>query len=286
MPHLNCLMRKLVCMAFAACGLLATEAFAQTFTMLDSFCPQPSPGCSDDGVYPTGGLIQGIDGSLYGTASGGGAYNFGTVFKMTPSGTLNTLHNFCAHGRPCADGEGPMAGLVQVANGDLYGTTQIGGTGCTYGCGTVFKITPSGELTTLYAFCSESGCSDGAAPSAALVQGADGYLYGTTAGGGVNNSAVCFQISGTTGCGTAFRIGLDGSFKTLYTFCSQSGCIDGAQPYGKLVQGTDGYFYGATQLGGASPYGGTIFKMTRDRGADHAVQLLFAGRVRGRFEPH
>jgi uncharacterized repeat protein (TIGR03803 family) len=258
----NCLLGKLLCMAFAVCGLLATAAFAQTYTMLDSFCLQSAPGCSADGAYPAGGLVQGIDGNLYGTASEGGTYNFGTLFKMTPSGVLSTLYNFCPHGRPCADGESPAAGLVQVANGDFYGTTQIGGAGCTYGCGTVFKITHDGQLTTLHQFCLESGCVDGAAPSAALVQGADGYLYGTTAGGGVNNSAVCFQVSGTTGCGTAFKIGLDGSFKTLYTFCSQSGCEDGAQPYAALVQATDGYFYGTTELGGASSYNGTVFRMT------------------------
>lgn len=258
----NCYLWKL-CMAFVLFGLLATEAFAQTFTMLDSFCPQPGPGCADDGVYPMGGLVWGSDGNMYGTANAGGTNNFGTVFKMTPSGVLSTLYSFCSQGRPCADGEGPAAGLARVANGDFYGTTQMGGgPGCTYGCGTVFKITPDGQLTTLHQFCSEGGCADGAAPSAALVQGADGYLYGTTAGGGINNGAVCLQVSGTTGCGTVFRMGLDGSFKTLYTFCTQSGCQDGAQPYAKLVQGAGGYFYGTTELGGASSYGGTVFRMT------------------------
>jgi uncharacterized repeat protein (TIGR03803 family) len=125
-----------------------TVATAQTFTSLHSF-----DGTDGD---PYAGLVQGTDGNLYGTTQIGGAdtkrcgiLGCGTVFKITPSGTLTTLHSFDG-----ADGESPDAGLVQATNGNFYGTTEYGGANHYYG--TVFKITPSGTLTTLYSFCSQT----------------------------------------------------------------------------------------------------------------------------------
>jgi len=211
-----------------------------------------------DGSHPNA-VVQASDGNFYGTAWTGGAssacssYGCGTVFKITAGGTLTTLHSFAAG----SDGSGPLSWLVQASNGNLYGTTRTPphGEGGAYGYGTVFEITPSGKLTTLHSF----DGTDGAYPYAGLVQATDGNLYGTTTNGGANN--IC-----TSGCGTIFKITLAGAFTTLYSFCSQPHCADGAGPYG-LVQATDGNFYGATAGGGASSACGTegcgtVFKIT------------------------
>jgi uncharacterized repeat protein (TIGR03803 family) len=158
-------------------------------TTLHSFCSQS--GCTD-GENPFAGLIQGVDGNLYGTTFGGGtAKGFGTVFKITPSGTLTTLHSFCTQSG-CPDGQFPQTGLVQATNGNLYGTTISGGA---YGDGTIFKITTSGTLTTLYNVCSQSGCPDGQYPGGGLVQDTNGNLYGTTADGGANGEGTIFSLS-------------------------------------------------------------------------------------------
>ncbi|MGA3039240.1 MAG: choice-of-anchor tandem repeat GloVer-containing protein [Bryobacteraceae bacterium] len=216
-----------------------------TLTTLYSFCAQS--GCTD-GEFPYAGLVQATNGDFYGTTQGGGSNgNGGTVFRITPGGTLTTLHRFCAKSG-CTDGEVPYAGLVQATDGDLYGTTLEGGSSSNGG--TVFKITPSGTLTTLYSFCPQSGCMDGEAPYAGLVQAADGDLYGTTSDGGANGNG-----------GTIFKITTSGTLTTLYSFCSQSECTDGAVPYAGLVQATDGDLYGTTYAGGTNDYG-TIFRIT------------------------
>ena len=199
-----------------------------------------------DGAYPYAGLVQATNGDLYGTTSLGGADNFGTVFKITPSGTLITLHSFGFAGYP-TDGAFPEAGLIQATNGNLYGTTSQGAAN---DHGTVFKITPSGKLTTLYNFCSQSNCTDGANPYAELVQATNGDLYGTTVdGGGANNF------------GTVFKITPSGKLTTLYNFCSQSNCTDGAKPYAGLVQATNGDLYGTTYEDGAHNFG-TVFRLS------------------------
>jgi uncharacterized repeat protein (TIGR03803 family) len=125
---------------------------------------------------------------------------------LTQTATLTTLYSFV--GAP-TDGASPQAGLVQTTKGDVYGTTEAGGkNGAAPGDGTVFKITAGGKETPIYSFCSQSGCADGAAPTAGLIQATDGDLYGTTVQGGAN------------GVGTVFKITLDGKLKTLWTFCS------------------------------------------------------------------
>jgi uncharacterized repeat protein (TIGR03803 family) len=98
----------------------------------------------------------------------------------------------------------------------------------TNGGGMVFKITPDGTLTTLYSFCSQAGCTDGANPYGGLVQGTNGDFYGTTQSGGAGNY------------GTIFKITPRGTLTTLHSFCAQSGCADGEYPYGSLVQATNG----------------------------------------------
>jgi uncharacterized repeat protein (TIGR03803 family) len=210
-----------------------------------------------DGAYPYAGLVQATDGNLYGTTEGGGdiGAGTGTVFKITPSGTLTTLHSFNGN-----DGSYVFAGLIQANDGNFYGTTYAGGpnnAACYFGsCGTVFKITPSGTLTTLYSFCSQSGCTDGSSPYAELVQATNGNLYGTTYQGGANNA------------GTVFQITPSGTLTTLYSFCSQSACADGKYTYAGLVQATNGVFYGSTYEGGTSdtctpaPGCGTLFSLS------------------------
>jgi uncharacterized repeat protein (TIGR03803 family) len=243
----------------AAMTFLGSFAQAQTPTTLHLFD-------GTDGFLNLSGasLIQGPNGDLYGTTSYAGSHGGGTVFRITTSGTLKTLYNFCSQ-PACADGGTPVAGLVLASNGDFYGTTEWGGA---YGQGSVFKITPAGALTTLYSFCGVSStgpgelpCLDGRNPQNALIQAADGNLYGTTNGGGLGT----FSTSNSTG-GTVFRITPAGALTTLYSFCSQTNCADGTSPAG-LVQGNDGNFYGTTEWGGlASPYTnespGTIFKIT------------------------
>ncbi len=252
-----------------------------TLTTLHSFD-------NTDGANPDAGLIQATNGDFYGTTPGGGTNGEGTVFRITASGTLTTLYNFCSQTN-CTDGESPREGLVQATNGAFYGTTIFGGA---YDSGTVFKITASGALTTLYSFC---GCGDGAYPAAVLIQAANGDFYGTTSSGGTDGDGTVFKMTaagtlttlhsfgvtdganpdagltqatngdfygttpggGANGDGTVFRITASGTLTTLHSFFN----TDGANPYAGLVEATDGNFYGTTELGGANAYG-TIFKVT------------------------
>ncbi len=218
-------------------------------TSLYSFCAQP--GCADGG-NPYAGLVQGSDGNFYGTTFGRGANGYGTVFKITPAGALTSLHSFTG-----ADGQYPYAGLVQATDGDLYGTTPEGGAGAYHLGGTVFKVTPSGTLTTLYNFCSLPACADGDSAHAVLVQATDGNFYGTTGGGG----AYC---TANSGCGTAFKMTPSGSLTTLHSFDGS----DGKGTSAGLVQATDGNFYGTTAYGAnpACTAGlggcGTVFRLS------------------------
>ena len=222
-------------------------------TTLHSFCSQAN--CTDGAGWP-GALVQGADGNFYGTTSSGGAYGYGTVFKISPYGRLVSLKSFC-HQATCPDGVSPRAGLVAASDGSFYGITELGGTGLPscwqspsyYGCGTIFKITPKGLLTTLYSFCVQSGCPDGSSPSGRLIEATDENFYGTTGSGGA------------FGNGTVFKIAPGGKWTALYSFCSQTACTDGSNPQGGLTQATDGNLYGTTVGGGAYGYG-TIFEIT------------------------
>jgi uncharacterized repeat protein (TIGR03803 family) len=192
-----------------------------------------------DGSGPYAGLVQGADGNFYGATAGGGNGSVGTVFQITSSGSLTTLHSFTY----AVDGASPVASLIQGADGNFYGTTGDGGIGG-QGQGTVFQITTSGSLTTLYSF---TGGKDGGKPKSGVIQGADGNFYGTT------------YIGGSYGAGTVFRITTSGSLSTLYSFTDDAANDgDGAYPVG-LVQGTDGKFYGTTAGGGDGGGVGTVF---------------------------
>ncbi len=221
-----------------------------TLTTLYRFCREAT-SCPD-GARPEG-LVLAADGSFYGMTALGGITSFpnclgtegvegcGTIFKTTPQGRVTTLHKF-----GWTDGGYPAAGLVEAADGNFYGTTGAGGS---YGNGTVLAMTPGGKMTSLYSFCAQTNCVDGDDPQAGLVLGTDGDLYGTTALGGTGNR------------GTIFKITPRGTLTTLYSFCSEANCADGESPFGALILGTDGNFYGITDYGGAYN-SGTIFKIT------------------------
>jgi uncharacterized repeat protein (TIGR03803 family) len=257
---------KTAVLVFALCAMTAIVARAQTLTTLTSFD-------STDGSKPFASLIKGSDGNFYGTTPTGGANGSGTVFKLTPEGTLTTLYNFCSQTN-CTDGSDPQGLLVQASNGNFYGTTYLGGTQCisgnnaNSGCGTVFEISSSGTFTSVYSFCSDvvAGlCNDGLQPIGGLVQATDGNFYGTTAYGG-NNAADnnCFCGGG----GVVFKLTPAGDLTTLYTFCSVTNsagfCLDGDGPEASLVRGANGKFYGTTDGGGTGVgnNSGTIFEIS------------------------
>ena len=177
----NLSLTKMACAVFVFCAVIAISLHATTtFTSLLSFD-------GTNGEDPDAGLVQGFNGNFYGTTYYGGAKDYGTVFEITPGGTLTTLHSF-----ENSDGASPNAGLVQATNGNLYGTTVYGGSDkCPSGCGTVFEITAAGKLTTLFSFDS----TDGAYPYAGLVQATNGNFYGATLQGGATSDGTVFSLS-------------------------------------------------------------------------------------------
>ena len=200
-----------------------------------------------DGYTPYAGLALGTDGNFYGTTTSGGdscsgEYTCGTVFRITPGGTLTTLHDF-----DDSDGAEPLGVLVLGTNGNFYGTTIQGGAA---GYGTVFEITPKGTLTTVVDFNPDGGGPFGGGPEAGLALGSDGNFYGTSLYSGC-----------AIGCGTVFETTPDGVFTNLHTFSGP----DGLNPTGGLFQSTGGTFYGTTHEGGRSNncrYGcGTLFSL-------------------------
>lgn len=237
------------------CGTLYKVTPSGTLTVLHNFCSQSN--CSD-GFFPQAGLTQATDGSLYGATAGTHdpitlTVKGGTIFKITFGGTLTTLYRFCPSGSNCTNGSEPTGGVIQASDGNFYGTTFRGGTSSNcpssaLGCGTVFKITPQGSLTTLYSFCSQAGCADGSLPIAGLVQGSDGNLYGTTSSGGTG-CAINQRL-----CGTIFKITPGGTFTSLHSFTNAD---DTGNPFAALIEGVDGNFYGT-----ASGPPGTVFRMS------------------------
>lgn len=200
-------------------------------TLLHSF------GSNPDGADPYGALIGGAPGTGYGTTQyGGNAGGFGTVFKLDATGAT-VMYSFA--GTP--DGEDPKAGLARDAFGNLYGTTEFGGTAG--GFGTVFKLSPNGKLTLLHSF---AGTPDGEDPFVGLVGDSAGNGYGTTRYGGTAG-----------GFGTVFKIDRTGRFSLLYSF---AGNPDGENPLAPVVLDSAGNLYGTTYYGGQFGYG-TAFKL-------------------------
>jgi uncharacterized repeat protein (TIGR03803 family) len=196
-----------------------------------------------NGANPDDPLLLGTDGNFYGTTSYGGTINGvyngnGVVFKVTPQGKYTPIYVFCAQ-QACLDGGQPSAGLVQGTDGNFYGTTLCCGTHLysDYFGGTIFKLTPSGQYTVLYDFCSQPNCADGGNAVAGLTLGTDGNFYGTTQVGGANGNGVIFQITP------------EGQYTVLHSF----DFTDGNAPEAPLTQGTDGILYGQTYDGGTGP---------------------------------
>jgi uncharacterized repeat protein (TIGR03803 family) len=203
------------------CGMVFGISTAGREAMLYSF------GVGADGAGPYAGLVLDAEGTLYGTTQYGGTYGAGTVFMLDKNRKETVLYSFSGG----ADGRLPLLGyLVHDTKGNLYGTTQFGGT---YGAGTVFEVDKAHTETVLYSF---SGGTDGAYPYAGLVRDAGGNLYGTTNQGGAS------------GYGTVFKVDKTGKETLLHTFTGIGG--DGAYPFDDLVRGTNGNLYGTTFSGG------------------------------------
>jgi uncharacterized repeat protein (TIGR03803 family) len=256
------LMRRSVMLVILFCAVLLGAAWAQTESLLYSFCAQK--GCTD-GADPTGGLVFDRNGNLYGTTAYGGTHDYcgqygdtscGAVFKLSPKGKETVLYSFCAQTN-CTDGEYPAAGVVFDQKGNLYGTTVYGGA---HGNGVVFKLTPEGQETILHSFCARNGCTDGGLPYAGLILDQKGNLYGATLEGGSYNDNVCSGY----GCGVVFKLTPEGKYAVLYSFCAESNCTDGAFPYAGLIFDQNGNLYGTTLRGGAHGNGfdGVVFKLT------------------------
>jgi uncharacterized repeat protein (TIGR03803 family) len=199
-----------------------------------------------DGQYPEGRLLQAPDGSLIGTTYAGGDFGYGTVYSVTTDGNYQILHSFSG-----TDGDSLYEGVVFGADGNLYGTTpqgslSVGGVSSNFG-GSIFQLTPQGQFTTLKYFAG-NGQPGGGQPGT-LVDGGDGYFYGTNTYGGATVS----------GAGTVFRIAPDGSFAVLHAF---DGTTEGLYPGQALTHAGDGNFYGTLQYGPNSAAAGAIFRMT------------------------
>jgi uncharacterized repeat protein (TIGR03803 family) len=195
-----------------------------------------------DGMVPEQGLIADSEGNMYGTTFQGGANGSGTVFKLSSNGTITTLYSFGTFGG--GDGFYPYGGtLIRDSAGNLYGTTEYGGSIQTFG-GTLFKVDPNGVETVLHDF---GGTRDGAQPRGTLVLDGAGTLYGTTAAGGAFNFGTVYQVDSSSGAETI-----------LYSFTGSGG--DGAEGSAGLVRDNAGNLYGLTGSGG-SHYLGTAFKL-------------------------
>jgi uncharacterized repeat protein (TIGR03803 family) len=244
----------------AACvvGMLAVQSTqAQTYKVLRSFG-------GPKGQFPNGaGVIRDTEGNLYGTTYRGGTSNQGVVFKLSPTGKETVLYNFTGD----ADGGEPLGGVIRDANGNLYGTTSRGGNlKCPFGngpgCGTVFKLDPTGKETVLYIFEARTG----SVPIAGVIQDAQGNLYGTTSQGGAH------------GAGVVFKLSTIGKETPLHSF---AGGTDGSEPRAGLIRDAEGNLYGTTFMGGdpacSSGLGcGTVFKLSRT-GKESVLYSFTAG---------
>jgi uncharacterized repeat protein (TIGR03803 family) len=233
-----------------------TESILYTFT-----------GGSDGGA-PVGGMIRDSSGNLYGTTSSGGGSNVGTVFELVPNGsggyTESILHDFTGS----SDGANPVGRLLMDSGGNLYGTTEFGGSNNT---GTVFKLSPSAGGYTESILYSFAGGSDAANPVAGLAIDGTGNLYGTTAyggsGGGISSPSY----------GTVFELASNGTGgyteSVLYRF---TGGSDGANPFGALIMDSAGNLYGTTQYGGGSQNEGAVFKLAPNGSGEYTESVVYS----------
>jgi uncharacterized repeat protein (TIGR03803 family) len=210
---------------------------AGEFKVLHSFC---SLSNCDDGDFPLS-PIQGQDGNFYGTTVRGGTQGVGVIYKLTPDGSYEVLHDFCTVPAASCPAGGVVQPLVQDAKGNFFGITSFGGS---HSFGTVFEFTSEHQLEVLYSF---DPHVDGGDPGAGLALASDGNLYGA-------------NLYGKHGDGTLFEITPGGKFTLLYTFE-----LGGNAPYVPLFQSTNGLFYGSTDpFTGSSQ--GSIFELSNDLG--------------------
>jgi uncharacterized repeat protein (TIGR03803 family) len=229
------------------------------------------------GESPNGGLIRDASGNFYGTTTMGGydkppcagVGGCGAIFEMTPTGTATALYTYTGY-----EGHHPNGGLIIDTLGNLYGTTYAGAGGYKEP-GFVFKLTPTGALTSLHDFKAYKG--DGQFPSAGLVMDGEGNLYGTTSAGGHGGDIGPGKVICSRGCGTVFEVSAAGAETTLYTF-KGFGKKDGALPLAGLIRDASGNLYGTTWGGGAYGYG-TVFQVTATGG--ETVLLSFTGTADG-----
>src|SRR5215472_1123603 len=273
-------------------GVILRISLTGQGTQIYRFCTQSN---CPDGEAPEG-IYQGVGGISYGLADEGGASGYGTLFNLSSGGRESVLYNFCAQAN-CNDGANPSAAPVPSLNGGLLGTTSGGGAN---GQGTLFEVSPTGKFATLYSFCAQASCTDGAVPVTSPIQTANGVIYGTTEAGGTNASGNVYALTpqgrllnlysfpsagpfdalptltqgsdgnfygvthyggAATNDGSVFKITPQGKFTNLYNFCPLTNCAHGAAPV-SLIQGSDGNLYGITSLGGGPNNGGTIFQIT------------------------
>lgn len=268
-------------------GLLSLAgAVSVTYDVVHSF--------EKPGTQVVAPLVQHSNGSFYGVASAGGAYGFGSVFQITPDGTLTTLYSFSE-----INGSAPVAGLVEGADQALYGTTASGGISH---FGVVYKITTAGVFTKLVDFTGSTGAVLGSVPHGLMLHPASGNFFGVTQGGGAGGFGTVFsmtpagvvttlaELTGATGAcpgneplgplvsvgsmlygvtkfggsanfGVLFEISTTGTWRTLAEFTGTTGLRPGANATGGLLLNTDGALYGTTEFGGSNDFG-VAFKIT------------------------
>ena len=262
--------------AAVALGSLAVPAAAQTYTVLHNYS-----AVGPRNFQYSAAMVQGRDGKLYGTSSQGGTSGLGTVFNISLLGADTTLHSFDG-----TTGTNTYGGVTLGSDGNFYGTTFFGGSS---NLGVIYKITSTGTLTLLHTF---TNTGDGGGPNSAPIQGVDGNFYGAVFGSGNAVGSGIFKItptgvfktlhsttptdgfnsnvmqgsdgslygpaaSGGLGNGTVFKVSTAGTYKVLHNFTG----TDGSFAFGRLVQGTDGNFYGIASQGGTNG-NGVIYKIT------------------------
>jgi uncharacterized repeat protein (TIGR03803 family) len=253
-------------LAFAAAAAPASSRHAResSETTLYNFCDQDD--CKD-GKEPLSTATPDGQGNVYGaTVIGGGSNQLcstgcGTIYEIRQRHGFPAYHHiytFCSQ-KNCADGSNPIGTLVRDIDGNLYGVTSDLGK---HGHGTVFKVTPKGKLTVLYAFCAKSSCSDGGSPGSTSIdltyagassgQVYDGVspLYGTTFVGGSGNAGTLYKLEPTDKAKWKYSV--------IYKFCSLASCADGAHPDG-IIADDSGTLYGQTVSGNGF---GTVFKFS------------------------
>jgi uncharacterized repeat protein (TIGR03803 family) len=269
------------------CGVVFKLDRMGNETVLHTFTGPPDGGES----FSNASLVRDDEGNIYGTTTFGGSASLaaGTVFKLAPPAqpggtwTETVLHSFCSAN--CTDGNTPYVGVIRDKQGNLYGTTAGGGTGCPDygGCGVVFKLDRKGNETVLYSFCPTGeyfNCTDGNSPNA-VIQDAAGNLYGTTFYGGAGLGVV-FKLAPPAQEGGAW------TESVLYSF---TGGADGGLPYASVIQDAAGNLYGTTSVGGdqCSLLGtcGVVFKLAppaQEGGAwTESVLYSFTGGADGGF---